>query len=253
MINIATNQVISFILVFCRIGLAISLMPGIGDKITPAIVRLVFALVVSYYTFFTGDAFEANTQFNFDSSIYILIFEEIAIGICIGLTVKILMHALHIAGMIIANQISLSAAVMFDPTHGEQSSIIGNMLSIIALVLIFNYGFHIFFIESINFSYKSLPIGSFFQNKDDMMEMIIKIFIHSWNIAMRIASPFIVSGISIYIGIGVLARLMPQLQVFFLALPLQLLFGIFLISVVTTDLITSFIEEHWKIISDIFN
>ena len=138
------------------------------------------------------------------------------------------MSALTTAGMIIANLSSLANALVQDPTSQQQGSIIGNFLTVLALMMIFSLNLHHTMLVAIVDTYTlfkpggTLPIG-------DMSTVIAKVVSTTFVVAMKMAAPFIVVATLLFLGLGVLGRLMPQMQVFFVAMPLQVAMGMFVL------------------------
>jgi len=155
---------------------------------------------------------------------FLLIGKEIMVGVFIGTVIKILFSTLSTAGSIIASQTGLASAVAFDPSQSEQGASIGVFLGITGIMLIFAGNLHHIFIRAIVDSYdlfppaESLPMGGF-------TDLVTKTVADSFSIAIRISSPVIVIGLVIYMGGGIIGRLMPQIQVFFIMTPVQVLLG----------------------------
>ena len=117
--NITTPLLFSYLLVFCRVGAAIMLLPGMSEGyITPRarmVVALGLSLAIIPIVMEQMPALpESGIQF------FILIAKEILVGAFIGVVIKILFASLHVAGMVISMQTSLASAMMFDPTQGVQ-------------------------------------------------------------------------------------------------------------------------------------
>ncbi len=212
--------VFAFMLTFTRVGTALFLMPGIGDTYTPVRVRLYMALgltlvlspIVSGYL---PETIPSNLlMFN-------LIIAEFVIGAFIGMFSRILMMALDTAGMAISMQAGLSNAQIFNPAFASQGSIFGAFLIISGMMLIFATDLHHLFLLGIMHSYETFPIGEI-PDKGGMAQLVSHAVSSSFSTGIQMAAPFIVITTLLYIGMGVLARLMPQIQVFMLAIPAQI-------------------------------
>jgi flagellar biosynthetic protein FliR len=156
--------------------------------------------------------------------LFLLVAKEIMVGVFIGAVIKILFATLSTAGAIIASQTGLGSAMLFDPSQSEQGSAISVFLGITGIMLIFAGNLHHIFIRAIVDSYslfpplEAMPMGGF-------TDLITKTTADSFSIAIRISSPVIVIGLVIYLGGGIIGRLMPQIQVFFIMTPVQILLG----------------------------
>lgn len=220
-----TTGVFAFILTFVRVGAAISLMPGIGDTFTPANIRLYIALGLSLVLAPLIAPMLPNPVPPM-GSLAALIGMELVVGLFFGTIARIFMSALDTGGMLISVQSSLGSAQLFNPAFATQGSLIGSLLTIIGILLIFTTDAHHLLIEGLVGSYKLFPVGGV-PNPESMASMISSTVTKSFEIGVEIAAPFIIVTTLVYIGMGVLNRLMPQIQVFQLAMPLQILLSFF--------------------------
>jgi len=133
----------------------------------------------------------------------------------------------------------LANAQLFNPAFAAQGSIIGAFLSVTGVVLLFVSNLYSVLLYGLYESYHMFPIGGILV-MGDMSEVITRAVAVSFKTGVQIAAPFIIVSFLLYIGMGVLARLMPQIQVFILSLPIQIL-----LSMLTMTLVTSAIFMFW--------
>ncbi len=137
--------------------------------------------------------------------------------------------ALGTAGQIMGLETGLSFAQTTDPTQGQAGQIFGVFLGMMGVTLIFATGLHHMFIAGVAGSYDIIapgappPVG-------DLTELAVDTVALSFRVGFQIAMPIIAAGLVFRVGLGVLARLIPQIQVFFVVLPLQLLGGFIVIA-----------------------
>ncbi len=216
---VTSLTIFHFLLVLCRIGSMIMLMPGVGEMFVPARVRLLFALGVSFILTPVLSEHLPPLPDN-EMKMTVLLFGEIIIGIFIGAMARLLQSVVHVAGMIMAFMSSLGAAMLFDSTQGSQGSVFGNLLTIMAITLFFACDLHIFMLRGISDSYQifipgdTLPI-------EDFSTLSATLLSEAFVIGFRIAAPIMVIGLTLYLAAGVMGRLMPAMQVFFILTPLQ--------------------------------
>jgi flagellar biosynthetic protein FliR len=216
-----------FLLVFSRVGAALMVMPAFGESYVPSRIRLALALGV---TLAVLPSLPARPPIpDQPAGLALLIGGESLIGAAIGLIARLLVSALNVAGAVIGLQSGLSFAQFYDPTLGGQNVLIGALLSLIGLTAIFATDLHLPMIQGIADSYTlirpgaGLPLG-------DLAEAAGQMTALAFSLGLKIASPFIVYGILFGVGSGVLARLMPQIQISFIAMPLQLLLSFALLA-----------------------
>ena len=210
----------SYMLVFARVGSAITLLPGFGEAYVSPRLRLVLGLVLSLVvTPLIAPQLPALPGSVW--AVLVLIGTEVVIGLLFGTVARLLIVGLQTAGMIIAFQTSLASALINDPASAQQGSIVGNFFVALGVLLIFLTDLHHVLLAGVVDSY-SLFTPGVMPPAGDMAELITGIVVASFNTAMQLSAPYIVIGLVFYLGLGLLARLMPQVQVFFIAVPLQI-------------------------------
>ena len=216
-------ELYKFLLVFLRIGAAIMLMPGFLTSYVNAKLRLSIALAISVILMpIIGEKLQIPGTF---APALGFLLSEITYGIFIGIFMQILFSALNLAGNIAGQSIGFSNAQMFDPAFQQQSIIIDTFLSITALTVIFITDLHHLMLSAVIDSYTLFPAGSPLP-VEDFAQSIGKTFNQSFIMGFKLGSPFIAFSIVFYVGMGLVSRLMPQLNIFFLSLPLQIYLGL---------------------------
>jgi flagellar biosynthetic protein FliR len=173
----------------------------------------------------------------------LMLTQEITAGVLVGLMSRIIMSALSVAGAVIAMQTGLSYAQSIDPSMGEQAAIVGNLLSMLGAVLIFATDLHHLAIGAIQGSYTLIPPGASLPT-GDMAELAVRLVSGSFGLGLQLAAPFIVFAFAVNAATGVLARMMPQLQVFFVAMPINVLVGFMLLSLLIGSMMTVFLNFY---------
>ncbi|MGD9538049.1 MAG: flagellar biosynthetic protein FliR [Alphaproteobacteria bacterium] len=223
------GELFGYFLVFARLGAAIMLLPGFGESFVSPRIRLLLALAVTFAVMpIVADSLPAMPEQVL--GLFVLLFGEILIGLFIGTLARILLGVLQSAGALIANFTSLGAAQVLDPASATPSTLPGNFLTILALVLIFATNLHHLMLAALVDSYASFPPGSA-PPLDDFAEAASQLVAQGFGLAFQLAAPLLVVTLVMQIGLGLLARLMPQMQVFFVAMPLQILLGFAIVAV----------------------
>lgn len=216
-----------FLVVFARLGSAFVILPGFGEAYVAPRLRLVVAVAVTLaVTPMVADRLPA-----LPGSLWTLsgiVGAEIGIGLLIGSIARILLLALSTAGTAIALQTSLANALSTDPASAQQSAIVANFLMALGLILVFVTNLHHHMLRALVDSYAMFPPGGL-PDLGDVAAAITRTVADSFTLSVQVAAPFLVVGTVFYVGLGLLARLMPQVQVFFIAMPLQVLLGLFLL------------------------
>ena len=152
----------------------------------------------------------------------VLMVHEIVIGVVLGATARVTLAALQVAGSVIAQQLGLGFVTAVDPTQGQQGLLIGNFLTLLGMTLLFATDSHHLVIAALNDSYTIFSPGEMMPS-GDVAALATRAFAAAFKIGMQLSAPFLVFGLVFNIGLGVLARLMPQMQVYFVGVPLSIL------------------------------
>lgn len=229
-----------FVLVFARVGTLVMLMPGIGERFIFSRARLSLAFFIALMIVPMARTI-ISPPGDMPALVGLLI-SELLIGLTIGLSVRLVMACLQSAGAIVAQTMGLGFAMTVDPTGGMQNPSIGNFLTMLGITLILVTDLHHVAIAAIHESYRLLPPGGF-PDVGDMMTLAIRAATQGFALAVQISAPFIVFGLLFNLGLGVLARMMPQLQVFFLAVPASILGGMLVLLAVVGVMMGVFLED----------
>lgn len=232
--NIAVNWLPQvaylYLMVFARVGTMVMLVPGFGESFLNTRVRLGIALTLSLVLYPMASEILPAQPGGLMMAFGLLV-HEIVVGLILGAISRLIISTTQVAGSVIAFQAGLGMAQIADPTQtGVQGAIIGNFLGLLGLAMIFATDLHHLVLAAIYQSYTIYP--------PDMPLMFGDAFVLAWDVAaqsfsvgVQIAAPFIIFGLVFNLGLGILSKLMPQLQVFFIAMPANISLGLILLAV----------------------
>lgn len=223
------GSLFQYLLIFARIGAAIAYVPGFGEGYVAMRARLAFALLLTVVLFPMVRELAPPLP-SHPAELGILILGEVTIGIFFGLMCRVILLATLSAGMVIALQIGIANALTADPTTAQQGAVTGNFLVAAAVVLIFATGLDHLTLRALAGTYGVFAPGEM-PDLGDMANLFARVVEDSFVLALQMTAPFLVYGLVVQVGMGLLARLMPTLQVFFVIMPLQLLVGFGLMAV----------------------
>ncbi|WP_328768147.1 flagellar biosynthetic protein FliR [Devosia sediminis] len=236
----------TYLMLFMRIGAMLMLMPALGEQTIPMRMRLGFALAFTIVVYPLLSSVMPAVPPDL-AGIVGLIFHELAVGLIIGAIIRITVMATSVAGTIIAFQVGLSGALAADPTQaGVQGAVFSSFLSFLGITLIFATDLHHMALAAIYESYMVFsptdPVMF-----EDAMQLAIRAVAGAFSVGVQMSAPFIVFGLVFNLGAGILARLMPQLQVYFVLMPANIIVGLLLFAILLTMMmgwyVTSF-ENH---------
>jgi flagellar biosynthesis protein FliR len=234
------GQLFALLLISTRFGAALMLFPGFGESFISARTRAILTVLVSFAALPLLQPLLPKEPASF--SIFVaMVGGELLFGLFLGTFTRILMSALETAGTIIGIQTSLSSASVFNPAMATQGSLPGAYLSMLALVILFMTDLHHMLLRGMFDSYALYTPGQPFPGAD-MGESIVRLVGHSFAIGVRMSAPFLIIGLLMSTGLGLMARLVPQMQVFFLAMPLQIGLGLFMFAVALSAMLMFWLQ-----------
>ncbi|HUD58896.1 MAG TPA: flagellar biosynthetic protein FliR [Acetobacteraceae bacterium] len=227
----------AFVLIMARVGAAMTLLPGLGEAEPPTMVRLglsigVTALLLPGIAPLVPPVPEAGLQAGF------MIAAEVITGLWLGWLARLLALALPIAGQFISYMLGVANVLQPDPELGGEATPIARLFAIVAPVAILVTGLYRLPLAALAGSYRLIPAGTLLPAADSA-ETAVRAVAAAFTLAVRLASPFLLVAIVWHVAIGLLARLVPRLQVYFVAMPGQILGGIVLLAVLATSLLSA--------------
>ncbi|HEY1545050.1 MAG TPA: flagellar biosynthetic protein FliR [Xanthobacteraceae bacterium] len=231
----------AFMLVFARVGAMLMLLPGLGELMIPTRFRLTAALVLAAIMLpLHRDAYHIDLQSV--GPVLVMLGEELLIGALLGMTARLTIASLQITGSVVAQQLGLGFVTAVDPTQGEQGVLIGNFLTILGITLLFVTNLHYLVIAALDDSYSLFAPGEV-PLTGDMAALITRTFAGAFKIGIQLSAPFLVFGLLFNLGLGLLSRLMPQMQVFFVGMPLSILVGFLILVLVLSAMMGTYLDS----------
>ena len=213
--------IFQYFLLFCRLGATVMLMPGFGEVFVPANIRILLALFLTLVIFMPMQGRLPPMPQDL-AGLAILVVAEVMTGLFIGSMMRLLMSVMHMAGMLIALQSGISSAIFFDPNQGTQGASVGVFLTMVALTLLFATDSHHMLLMGLLDSYDKFPVGHY-PPIGDFSDFAARLLGDSFMLALMISGPVMVMGLFMYVAAGVMSRLMPSMQIFFIMMPIQIL------------------------------
>jgi len=218
----------AFVLVLCRVGAAVMLLPGLGEAGLPAFLRAGITITLTLLLLpvvlklmppappgVIGVAAMAGA--------------EIATGLWLGWLARLIVFALPMAGQVIGTMMGISSVLQPDAMLGGQASALSRFFALLAPVLLFASGLYALPILALADSFTLIAPGALLPAADATQGVVAALG-HAFALAIELAAPFLLVGTVWQVGLGLVGRLVPQLQVYFVAMPAQLLGGLALLA-----------------------
>lgn len=227
MMNILVSDFVTGVLIFLRISAMIFTVPVFNNQALPVLGKLAIAILLAYVIFFTVGGIDYNGDINL-VVLALMGLKEIVTGILMGLTLNFVFYGLSFAGLLIGRDMGLVMSEMFDLSSDVESNSVGVMITTLATLIFLLINGHHFVVQSLSYSFKVIPLGHYTLN-DSLFNLIIKYAASIFIIAIKIASPILVAFFLLHLASGIISRVSPSFQVFFVLLPLQTILGFILL------------------------
>ncbi len=228
----------AFLILFCRVGAVLMLLPVFSEDAIPARIRLTLSLGMAAGLWGLLSARVIPVAQN-SVTLPGIVIAEILTGLAIGMIIRIMFMAAAMAGSIISLQVGLSSALINDASQGGQASVLSKFVSVAAAVVCMGMGVHHLWIAAIVHSYAMFPVGGL-PPAADFAQLAIATVGKSMSLAISLSAPLLIYGIVFNIALGLSARLAPAIQVFFIAQPLNLMLGLALFASLLGAILTCF-------------
>ncbi len=211
-------------LLFARLGAVLMLAPGWGEQVAPPTMRLGVAVLV---TATMAPALAANAPplpADITGAIPMII-TEIIIGLILGLGARLMMSALQVAGATVGIASGLGFAQQVDPIASQPAAIFSGFFSMMGVVLLMSAGLHRVMIEAAADSYAIFPPGAL-PPIGDASTFVVDAVSSSFRLGIQIAAPVLIFSLVFNVALGLVSRLIPQVQIFMTAMPLSVMLGL---------------------------
>ncbi len=231
MTDILIADFVTGLLVFMRVTAIIVVAPVFSQANFPTLPKLALGLIITYILFFTlGDY-----RFDYNQGILMLgisAFKEVITGLLIGFTFNFVFYGISFAGLLIGFDLGLAIAQLFDTMTESTANVIGEVIMVFATLIFLLINGHHFIISSLAYSFKVVPIGTYVVN-EKVFILLTKYSAMIFLIAVKLAAPIMVSFFLIHIASGIISRVIPQMNVFFVLQPGKIVMGLLFLSLLT--------------------
>ncbi|MCC5909812.1 MAG: flagellar type III secretion system protein FliR [Clostridiaceae bacterium] len=220
-----------FFLIFFRISGIFIVAPIFSRKNIPMMVKIGLSVLITFILLPIISMDFMFYQITFGELAFYVI-KEFLLGIIIGFVGFLYFSTLYLAGTIIDTQIGFAMVNVMDPQTNSQMPIMSSFYNIIFTLLFLAMNGHHLIIRALVYSYNVLPVGFTLSIGEEMVQRLISIMTEIFILSFRFSAPILATIFLANVLLGILARTMPQMNVFIVGLPLKIIVGL------TTILIT---------------
>jgi flagellar biosynthetic protein FliR len=229
MTEILIGDFLLVLYIFLRVIAMIIAAPVLGHNSIPAVARIFLSLVLAYITFLTLDKSKIIIDVNL-VSIIVNSAREIITGLIMGFTLNFIFYGISYAGHLIGYDMGLMFSEVLNPMQDIQNNVVGEIIFYLSMMIFLLINGHHHIISAVVVSFELVPIAKFTVTQP-LISLIVKLSFAVFTIAMKIAAPIVVSYFLIHIAEGIIARVIPNIQIFFITQPAKIGLGLMFLSI----------------------
>jgi flagellar biosynthetic protein FliR len=239
--------ILTAFLIFVRVTALVGTAPFFGNDSIPVRVKAFFAIALTIMLAPTIPVQGAVVPVDAPIlEVVILIVKEVLVGVAMGLTGQLIFAGLQMGGQLMSVNIGLAFASVVDPVNQTQGSIVSQLFGLLGILIFVGIGGDTYYIQALAKSFEVVPIGA--GNITLAAPVFIRIATYLFVVGVQMAAPFIIVLFLLDLSFAIFARIMPQANIFFIALPLKLGIGIILLLLIlpyTPMAFEHFFQKMW--------
>ncbi len=222
------NEFPAFLLILVRLTSVFVVLPIFSYRTIPAAVKLGLALILS---FIVATVLVHKQPIQFNELYVLLISKEVLVGLTIGFVSGLIVYAIQFAGAFIDIQIGFAIANTINPENGATSPITGQFLYTLAILFFLGINAHHMLLNGVLYSFSLVPINQLSIHLMDgtTVHFVVTVFLQMVAISFQMALPIVGSLFLVDVALGLVARTVPQINIFVVGLPLKIVVGFILL------------------------
>ncbi len=229
-----------FFLVLARTTSFFITAPFFSIRGVPAVVKVALGFMTAVFLFPALTALTLPQLETAGSWVYIwALIKEVFVGLALGFLANLIFSAIQVAGQLLDIHMGLAMSSFFDPQYATNTTIVGRFFLILGLLLFFQLDGHHTLLLALRDSFQYLSLGGV-SLEAGIVWTAVKLFAAMFGLALRIASPVIAILLVSDTALSLVARTVPQLNVFILGFPLKAGLGMLTLIAILPLLLTVF-------------
>jgi len=228
MTDILISDFIMVLMIFLRVVAILVAAPVFGHKSIPVLAKIFLSIVIAYIVFMTVDTKTVTFDLNM-VALTVYAVKEIITGLIMGYILNFVFWGVAYAGNFMGFDIGLMFAQVANPFDDTQNNVLSEILFFAAMMIFIIINGHHYIITGVVASFSVIPLGKYTINQS-VFYLIVKYSFAVFTIAVKIASPIMVAFFLVHIAAGIIAKVIPNIQVFFVFQPLKLGLGIIMLA-----------------------
>ncbi len=250
---LTVDQIQYFLLVFVRISTVIALVPIFGSYQIPAQIKVAISLTLAIILLPVIMAAKPQIPGSFTVALFmILAIKEAMVGLAIGFVTQLIFTAIQLAGQLVDTEMGFGFVEVADPFTEEPITVLGQFQIIIFTILFLTFNGHYFLLLAVEKSFQIIPLFSAHIPGGREAMHITGLIANVFVLALRFAAPIFVTLILTEMALGVVARTVPQINIFFVGMPLKIVLGLSAMILALPMLATLFKKSYEVLIQDVW-
>lgn len=230
--NLNYDEFEKFLFVLTRVAALFLFVPILGSASVPMRLKTAFILIMAIVIFPLVKSLPMpHSKGMFELAVYLS--SEVAVGVIIAFIARLVFIAVEVAGTIVDFQMGFGVVNVIDPQTNSQVSITAQFQNILAVLLFLAFDAHHLFVQALVESFQLIN-PSKFGFSATTMDMMLRLFADSFAVAIKISAPVMAVLFFISVGLGLIARTVPQMNVFIVGFPLQIGAGLIMMGFTMT-------------------
>ncbi|MBO8127214.1 MAG: flagellar type III secretion system protein FliR [Firmicutes bacterium] len=248
-LNYLADQFNLYLLIFVRVAGIVAATPILGSRMVPNILKIGMVGLTAFFLLPVVDA-DPTLFGNTLSDLALVIIKEMAIGYAMGFILSLVFMVLQMAGQMMEVPMGFSMVNVLDPMLGQQVPILGQFQYVLAVVTFLTLDGHHLVLKALADSFQLVPLGgwSFWPG---FTEICIRAFSLSFRLGFQIALPVVAVLLITDVALGLIARTVPQMNVFILGFPLKIIIGLLFVMLLL-PMYVAFMENLFSPSGDFF-
>jgi flagellar biosynthetic protein FliR len=227
----------ALMLVLARVGAAMVLLPGLGEQVAPAMLRAGLAFCIAILVLPDVKPLVPPIP---DTGMLVgtAVVAEVATGLWFGWLARMWMQTLAVAAQFIAYLLGVSSVLQPDAELGPQTTALARLFGLAAPLIVLVSGLYALPISALDGLYHVIPPGNVLPAGAGAGRSV-EVVAETFALALQLASPFVLAAIVWHVAIGLISRLVPRMQIYFVSLPGQILGGTLLLALAAGPLLAA--------------
>ncbi len=249
------DQIQIFLLVFVRVTAILVLLPVLGANSVPMKVKAGLSLLLTILVYPQVTMAEGSGGLSSISLFTFSVLKEACVGLVIGYTTLFLFAAVQFAGIMVDRQMGFAMVQLLDPMSNSESSVTGQLHVLLFSIIFLLLNGHYFLILAVQKSFELIPLFGVKFATGSLASFFSSMVGNLFELSLRFAAPVFIILVLASAALGIVARTVPQLNIFFVGLPLKIGLGLVatimvlpLLAHMFQGIMKSIIEDVWNVL-----